>query len=171
MAEQQAGDEFGSRKNCAVVLRSVSFVARGLPGGTSPLANPTIPGRAQMICHAGRDLCTGVQDLRSETKKERADTTPILREMNAFWQKEGLDAIANRMFGFIHADIFARAGLSRGHCVASCINPRVPATCPAAFLGKSGSLSSGTCSVLREQACISASCCLCMSSRSATIFL
>jgi len=56
------------------------------------LADPKIPGRAQMICHAGRDLCTGLLDLHSVTK-ERADTTPILKEVDSVWQKEGLDAV------------------------------------------------------------------------------
>jgi hypothetical protein len=56
------------------------------------LADPKTPGRAQMICHAGRDLCTGLQDLQSVTRKERADTTPILREIDSVWQKEGFDA-------------------------------------------------------------------------------
>jgi hypothetical protein len=56
------------------------------------LANPGIPGRAQMICHAGRDLCTGLQYLRSVTKKKRADTTPFLREIEIVWEREGLDA-------------------------------------------------------------------------------
>ena len=55
-------------------------------------ADPTFPGRAQMICHAGRDLCTGLQDLRGVAKKERADTTTILREIESVWEKEGLDA-------------------------------------------------------------------------------
>jgi hypothetical protein len=57
------------------------------------LADPAVPGRAQMICHAGRDLCTGLQDLRSVSKNERADTTPILREIESVWEKEGLDAV------------------------------------------------------------------------------
>ncbi len=57
------------------------------------LADPEAPGRAQMICHAGRDLCTGLQDLQSVTRKERADTASILREVDSVWQKEGLDAI------------------------------------------------------------------------------
>ena len=57
------------------------------------LADPKAPGRAQMICHAGRDLCTGLQDLQSVTRKERADTTSILREVDSVWQKEGLDAV------------------------------------------------------------------------------
>jgi len=56
------------------------------------LADPKIPGRAQMICHAGRDLCTGLQDLRSVTKKH-ANTTPILKEVDSVWQTEGLDAV------------------------------------------------------------------------------
>jgi hypothetical protein len=57
------------------------------------LADPKIPGRAQMICHAGRDLCTGLQDLQSVTRKERADTTSILREVDSVWQQNGLDAV------------------------------------------------------------------------------
>jgi hypothetical protein len=57
------------------------------------LTDPKIPGRAQMICHAGRDLCTGLQDLQSVTRKERADTTSILREVDSVWQKEGFDAV------------------------------------------------------------------------------
>jgi hypothetical protein len=57
------------------------------------LADPKIPGRAQMICHAGRDLCTGLQDLRSATKKKRADTTPVLREIESVWENEGLGVI------------------------------------------------------------------------------
>ena len=57
------------------------------------LADPKAPGRAQMICHAGRDLCTGLHDLRTLTRKERADTTSILREVDSVWQKEGLDAV------------------------------------------------------------------------------
>lgn len=56
------------------------------------LADATFPGRAQMICHAGRDLCTGLQDLRGVAKRERADTTRILREIEPVWEKEGLDA-------------------------------------------------------------------------------
>jgi len=56
------------------------------------LADVTFPGRAQMICHAGRDLCTGLQDLRGVAKRERADTTRILREIEPVWEKEGLDA-------------------------------------------------------------------------------
>lgn len=57
------------------------------------LADPKAPGRAQMICHAGRDLCTGLQDLQSVTRKERADTTFILREVDSVWRNEGLDAV------------------------------------------------------------------------------
>jgi hypothetical protein len=57
------------------------------------LADPKAPGRAQMICHAGRDLCTGLQDLQSVSRKERADTTSILREVDSVWRKEGLDAV------------------------------------------------------------------------------
>jgi len=56
------------------------------------LAGPATPGRAQMICHAGRDLCSGLQDLQSVSKKERADITPVLREIQTIWEKEGFDA-------------------------------------------------------------------------------
>ncbi len=56
------------------------------------LADPEAPGRAQMICHAGRDLCTGLQDLKS-VSKERANPTAILREFDSAWRKEGLDAL------------------------------------------------------------------------------
>jgi hypothetical protein len=37
------------------------------------LKDDQFPGRAQLICHAGRDLCTGLQDLRGVSKKERSD--------------------------------------------------------------------------------------------------
>ncbi|WP_420237220.1 hypothetical protein ACOBR2_16610 [Telmatobacter bradus] len=56
------------------------------------LADPKIPGRAQMICHAGRDLCTGLQDLHSVTK-ERTNTTPIFKDVDYAWKKERLDAV------------------------------------------------------------------------------
>ena len=57
------------------------------------LADQKAPGRAQMICHAGRDLCTGLQDLQSVSRKERADTPSILREVDSVWRKEGLDSV------------------------------------------------------------------------------
>jgi hypothetical protein len=61
------------------------------------LADTEAPGRTQMICHAGRDLCTGLQDLKG-VSKERADPTAILREVDSAWRKEGLDAL--RISGF-----------------------------------------------------------------------
>lgn len=54
------------------------------------LEDDAFSGRAQMICHAGRDLCTGLQDLRVVAKREHADTTRILREIESVWEKEGL---------------------------------------------------------------------------------
>lgn len=57
------------------------------------LADEAIPGRAQLICHAGRDLCGGLLDVRSVSKRVRADTTSILREIESIWEKEGFDAI------------------------------------------------------------------------------
>jgi len=56
------------------------------------LEDAAFPGRAQIICHAGRDLCTGLQDLRGVSKRERADTTRVLREIESVWEKEGLDS-------------------------------------------------------------------------------
>jgi hypothetical protein len=56
------------------------------------LADTEAPARTQMICHAGRDLCTGLQDLKG-VSKERADPTAILREVDSAWRKEGLDAL------------------------------------------------------------------------------
>ena len=61
-------------------------------GAIHLLADTSVPGRAQLICHAGRDLCTGFQDLQS-ISKDRADTVPLLREIDSYWQREGLDAI------------------------------------------------------------------------------
>lgn len=56
------------------------------------LEDSEFPGRAQLICHAGRDLCIGLQDLFGVSKRKHADTTPILRELESFWAKEKLDA-------------------------------------------------------------------------------
>ena len=60
------------------------------------LGDDSFIGRAQLICHAGRDLCTGLQDIRGVSKRERSDTTPIFREIEPVWQREGLDALGMR---------------------------------------------------------------------------
>lgn len=57
------------------------------------LSDLSIPGRAQMICHAGRDLCTGLLELRDVTKRPRADTNSVLQEIEPEWAKGGFDAI------------------------------------------------------------------------------
>jgi hypothetical protein len=57
------------------------------------LADQKIPGRAQLICHAGRDLCSGLLDVRAVSKRVRADTTSILDEIASIWEKESFDAI------------------------------------------------------------------------------
>jgi hypothetical protein len=57
------------------------------------LRDDQFPGRAQLMCHAGRDLCTGLQQLRGVSKKERSDTTAIFREIEPEWQKENLDTL------------------------------------------------------------------------------
>ncbi len=46
-----------------------------------------------MICHAGRDLCTGLLELRDVTKRPRADTNSVLQEIEPEWAKGGFDAI------------------------------------------------------------------------------
>jgi hypothetical protein len=57
------------------------------------LSDTSVAGRAQIICHAGRDLCTGLIELRGVAKRQRADTTSIFEEIEPEWSKEGLDAI------------------------------------------------------------------------------
>lgn len=57
------------------------------------LSDLSVPGRAQTICHAGRDICTGLLELRSVDKRQRADTNSVFQEIEPQWAKEGLDAI------------------------------------------------------------------------------
>jgi hypothetical protein len=57
------------------------------------LADPTCPGRAQLICHAGRDICTGLQDIRGIAKRKHANTNAILQEVEPQWVAEGLDGL------------------------------------------------------------------------------
>jgi hypothetical protein len=60
------------------------------------LSDRAIPGRAQLICHVGRDLCKGLQDIRGASRGERADTTAVFREIEPVWEREGLDTPAMR---------------------------------------------------------------------------
>ena len=60
------------------------------------LADDSFTGRAQLICHASRDLCTGLQDIRGVSKRERSDTAAIFREIEPVWQGEGLDVLGIR---------------------------------------------------------------------------
>ncbi len=57
------------------------------------LADSSVPGRAQLICHAGRNLCAGLQDIRGVAKRGRADTTAIFREIEPVWERAGLDVV------------------------------------------------------------------------------
>jgi hypothetical protein len=68
------------------------------------LSDLSVPGRAQIICHTGRDLCTGLLELRDVAKRQRADTTSIFQEIEPQWVREGLDAIDNAE-GIDQADV------------------------------------------------------------------
>jgi hypothetical protein len=57
------------------------------------LADTAFPGRAQFICHAGRDICTGLQDIRGIAKRKHANTTAVFQEVEPQWIAEGLDGI------------------------------------------------------------------------------
>lgn len=57
------------------------------------LADPSFPGRAQLICHAGRDICTGLQDIRGIAKRKHANTVAVFQEVEPQWVAEGLDGV------------------------------------------------------------------------------
>jgi hypothetical protein len=57
------------------------------------LADPSFPGRAQLICHAGRDICTGLQDIRGIAKRKHANTGAVFQEVEQQWIDEGLDGV------------------------------------------------------------------------------
>ena len=57
------------------------------------LTDPSYPGRAQFICHAGRDICTGLQDIRGIAKRRHSNTTAVFQEVEPQWVAEGLDGI------------------------------------------------------------------------------
>jgi hypothetical protein len=57
------------------------------------LADTAFPGRAQFICHSGRDICTGLQDIRGIAKRKHANTTAVFQEVEPQWIAEGLDRV------------------------------------------------------------------------------
>jgi hypothetical protein len=94
--------EMCRQEDCLLMSPNQEQIAQWLTGKSASLhdayvtalrllADPQTSGRAQMICHACRDLCTGLQDLQSVAKKERADTASILGELDSVWRKEGLE--------------------------------------------------------------------------------
>jgi hypothetical protein len=71
----------------SAILRDAYVIAVQL------LADTAFPGRVQIICHAGRDICTGLQDIRGIVKRKHANTTVVFQEVEPQWIAEGLDGL------------------------------------------------------------------------------